>query len=92
MNFTIPKLPLAHGIDVALDWLTLHIAFITKAFSHIISILIDGLVHGLLWLPPWLLIIIVALLAWRAAGWRVAVFSLLGLLLLVLFVSWLAIR
>ncbi|TAM33870.1 MAG: proline/glycine betaine ABC transporter permease [Rhodanobacter sp.] len=82
MNFTIPKLPLAHGIDVALDWLTLHIAFITKAFSHIISILIDGLVHGLLWLPPWLLIIIVALLAWRAAGWRVAVFSLLGLLLL----------
>ena len=50
MNFTIPKLPLAHGIDVALDWLTLHIAFITKAFSHVISILIDGLVHGLLWL------------------------------------------
>jgi glycine betaine/proline transport system permease protein len=78
----IPKLPLAHGIDVALDWLTAHIAFVTKAFSHFISILIDGLVHGLLWLPPWLLIAVVALLAWRAAGWRVALGSLLGLLLL----------
>ena len=82
MNVLIPKLPLAHGIDVALDWLTLHGAFITRAFSHFVSIVIDGLVHGLLWLPPWLLIAAVALLAWRAAGWRVALFSLFGLLLL----------
>jgi glycine betaine/proline transport system permease protein len=78
----VPKLPLAHGIDVALDWLTTHGAFITKAFSHFISIIIDALVHGLLWLPPWLLIGVVAAVAWRAAGWRVALFSLLGLLLL----------
>lgn len=82
MTPIIPKLPLADGIDVALDWLTAHIAFVTKAFSHSISILIDGLVHSLLWLPPWLLIAVVALLAWRAAGWRVALGSLLGLLLL----------
>ena len=82
MTFLIPKLPLAHSIDVALDWLTLHGAFITKAFSHFVSFLIDGIIHGLLWLPPWLLIAVVALLAWRAAGWRVAVFSLLGLSLL----------
>lgn len=78
----IPKLPLAHGIDVALDWLTLHGAFITKALSHVVSIVIDAIVNGLLWLPPWLLIAAVALLAWRAAGWRVGLFSTLGLLLL----------
>ncbi|MGY3040404.1 glycine betaine/proline transport system permease protein [Rhodanobacter sp. TND4EL1] len=78
----VPKLPLAQGIDTALDWLTLHGAFITKAFSHVVSILIDALVGGLLWLPPWLLIAAVALLAWRAAGWRVGLFSLFGLLLL----------
>lgn len=78
----IPKLPLANGIDVVLDWLTLHGAFITKAFSRFVSMLIDGLIDGLLWLPPWLLIAAVALLAWRAAGWRVALFSLLGLALL----------
>jgi len=82
MTFMIPKLPLAHSIDVMLDWLTTHISFITKAFSHGISVLIDGMVHGLLWLPPWLLIAAVALLAWRAAGWRVALGSLVGLLLL----------
>jgi glycine betaine/proline transport system permease protein len=82
MIMLIPKLPLAEGIDTALDWLTLHGAFVTKAFSHFVSILIDALVHGLLWLPPWLLIAAVALLAWRAAGWRVALFSLFGLLLL----------
>lgn len=82
MTPLIPKLPLANGIDVALDWLTVHGAFITRAFSHVVSIVLDGLVHGLLWLPPWLLIAAVALLAWRTAGWRVALFSLFGLLLL----------
>jgi glycine betaine/proline transport system permease protein len=82
MTVLIPKLPLADGIDVALDWLTVHGAFITRAFSHVVSIVLDALVHGLLWLPPWLLIAAVALLAWRAAGWRVALFSLSGLLLL----------
>lgn len=82
MTVVIPKFPLAHGIDVALTWATVHGAFITRAFSHVVSIVLDALIHGLLWLPPWLLIIAVALLAWRAAGWRVALFSLLGLLLL----------
>ncbi|SBV35186.1 Glycine betaine transport system permease protein OpuAB [uncultured Stenotrophomonas sp.] len=78
----IPRLPLAHFIDVALDWLTTHIAGVTKGLSHIVSALIDHIVDGLTWLPPWVVILAVALLAWRAAGWRVALGSTLGLLLL----------
>ena len=82
MMHAIPKLPLAHGIDAVLDWLTAHISFITKTLSVGISWLIDHLVDALLWLPPWLLIIAVVLIAWRVAGWRLAVGSLLGLTLL----------
>ncbi len=79
---SIPKFPLAHVIDVALDWLTSHFSFITKALSHATSVAIDGIVAGLEWLPPWLLILAVAALAWRMAGRRVALFSALGLLFL----------
>lgn len=82
MNFSVPKFPLAHIMDVMLNWLTAHIAFITQAISHVISAAIDGIVQGLLFLPPWVLIIVVAVLAWRAAGVRVAIGSLAGLLFL----------
>lgn len=82
MSMTIPKFPLAHLVDVALDWLTAHFAFITRALSHAVSFVLEGMTQALLWLPPWLLISAVALLAWRAAGRRVAVFCTLGLLFL----------
>ena len=82
MNYDIPKFPLAHIIDIALNWLTSNFSFITKALSHVISAAIDGIVTALLWVPPWLLIIAVAGLAWRMAGRRVAIFSAIGLLFL----------
>ena len=82
MNFDIPKFPLAHIIDVMLNWLTSNFSFITKALSHVISAAIDGIVTALLWLPPWLVILGVAALAWRMAGRRVAIFSAIGLLFL----------
>lgn len=78
----IPKFPLAHITDVALDWLTRNFSWLTQALSHGISVVIDAIVTGLLFVPPWLLIIIVAGIAWRAAGRRVAIFSALGLLFL----------
>lgn len=80
MNMTIPKFPLAHLLDVALNWLTTHFAFITKALSHGVSLVIVAITDALLWLPPWLLIAVVALAGWRAAGRRVGIFCLVGLL------------
>ncbi|TAL99414.1 MAG: proline/glycine betaine ABC transporter permease [Rhodanobacter sp.] len=82
MILDIPKFPLAHITDVALDWLTRNFSWLTQALSHITSVLINAIVAGLLFLPPWLLILIVAGIAWRAAGRRVAIFSALGLLFL----------
>ncbi|TAL83496.1 MAG: proline/glycine betaine ABC transporter permease [Rhodanobacter sp.] len=80
MNVMIPKFPLAHLIDVALNWLTTHFAFLTKAMSHGVSLVIVGITDGLLWLPPWLLIAAVSLAGWRVAGRRVGIFCALGLL------------
>lgn len=82
MNIDIPQFPLSHIIDAGLDWLTNHFAFITKALSHATSVAINAIVSGLLWLPPWVLIILVGILAWRVAGRRVGILSVLGLLFL----------
>lgn len=79
---TVPKFPLAHLLDVALHWLTVHIAFITRGLSNFVGGIIHGITGGLTWLPPWALIIIVGLLAWRAAGRKVAIWSVVGLLFL----------
>lgn len=79
---TIPKFPLAHYLDVGLDWLTAHIAFLTRALSTFVGGIIHGITSGLLWLPPWVLIILVGLLGWRVAGRKVAIWSIVGLLFL----------
>ncbi len=79
MAFEIPKFPLDDLIDDGLDWLTDAMAGATKAVSRFAETGIDAIVDGLLFLPPWLLIIVVALVAWRIAGRRVALFSAAGL-------------
>lgn len=78
----IPKFPLAHYIDISLQWLIVHFSFITRPLSNVVEVIIDSINHALLWLPPWALIIIVAAIAWYMAGRKVAIWSIVGLLFL----------
>lgn len=79
MNMPIPRLPLAEMIDQALEWLTDNFAFITKALSKVTEVGLDAMVDGLMWLPPWVTIILLGALAWWLAGRKVAIFSAIGL-------------
>jgi glycine betaine/proline transport system permease protein len=76
---SIPRIPLAEWTDVALDWATVNYQDTTKAISDFLKGLIVGLQDFLIAIPPELIIIIVALLAWWLAGKKVALFSLVGL-------------
>jgi len=78
----IPRLPLDNWTDAAIDFLKDNFAPITKGASEILGIMFDALVGGLMWVPPWALIPIFALLAWWLATRRVALFTLLSLSLL----------
>jgi glycine betaine/proline transport system permease protein len=78
----IPQLPLADWIDSALEVLTDQFAGATRAISNVIETGIDAMVNGLTWPPPWVVIGIFTLIAWRIAGFRVAIFTVLGLGLL----------
>ncbi len=79
MAFEIPKFPLDDLIDDGLDWLTDVLSGATKAVSNLAETGIDGIVDGVLFLPPWVVILIVGALAWWAAGRRVGLFSAAGL-------------
>ena len=75
----IPKIPLGEGIDAALEVLTDLLSGLTRAFSDAVELGIDAIVSTLGLVPPVLLILIFAAIAWRVAGWRVGLFTLIGL-------------
>ncbi|MCD6389227.1 MAG: proline/glycine betaine ABC transporter permease [Desulfobulbaceae bacterium] len=82
MEFTIPALPLENFIDTSINFLTDNFAFITKAVSDVLEIGIDLLQDGLAFLPPWVIIIALTLVAWRLADRKVAIITAIGFLLI----------
>lgn len=82
MEGMIPKLPLAPYVDLLVEWLTDNLA----GFFDIITIGLEGFVEGLvalfLFIPPLLLILAIGFVAWKTSRWRVALFSVIGLLLI----------
>ncbi|MEA2107882.1 MAG: proline/glycine betaine ABC transporter permease [Pseudomonadota bacterium] len=82
MDFTIPALPLENFIDTSIDFLTNNFAFLTKAVADVLESGIDLLQAGLDFLPPWLIIIGLALIAWKLADRKVAIITVVGFLLI----------
>lgn len=78
----MPKIPLAQVVDRAVKWFTNTFGDSLDTFSDNFGALIKGLQAILAFLPWWIIIIIFILLAWRASGWKLAVGSALGLLLI----------
>jgi glycine betaine/proline transport system permease protein len=78
----IPKFPLDHLIDGGLDFITDHLAFLTRGISRVTETGIEAIVSGLMALPPWLFVALVGLGAWRLGGPRLGIWSAAGLLLL----------
>lgn len=81
-HYLTDKLPLDKEIDRLIDYLTEHFAFLTKAISKYLATIIEMSTQGLMALPPWLVIIIFAALAWRLAGRNVGILTIVGLGLL----------
>ncbi len=69
--------------EVIISWLEINLAPVFDGTGAFIEWVLDGIEIVLMW-PHWSVIIAVLVLAaWRSAGWRVAVFSAVGLLLIV---------
>ena len=84
----IPQIPIAKWVNSAISWI---IGNFGGAFD-VLNSAIEGVVNGLSFLltvPPTLvMIVILAVIAFFLSGWRIALFAVLGLLLVVSLGLW----
>ncbi|HDQ41717.1 MAG TPA: proline/glycine betaine ABC transporter permease [Desulfonatronum sp.] len=79
----MPRIPIGATIEAFIDFLVSNFSFLTIAFTRVMEKVISFLEAGLLFLPPWLFIVIAAGLAfWLTKKRGIALFTLFGLLLI----------
>lgn len=81
--FTSHKLPIGKGMKVAVDLLNDHASAFFNLISDVLGFLIKGMIDGLMWFPP--LLVIVALCAfafWLHRSWKLVALIAFGLLLI----------
>jgi glycine betaine/proline transport system permease protein len=83
-----PGFDVGDVFEAIIDWLGNNLDSVFDGISFVIKLVLDGIEAGFLW-PHWSIIIaILVTIAWRVAGWRIALFSVLGLLLIVFMDQW----
>ncbi len=75
------ELPLGEWVEVGVDWLVVNATPVFDAISWPIEQILDNMEAFLLFVPWPIVILAVAAIGWFNAGWKVSVFSGLGLLL-----------
>jgi glycine betaine/proline transport system permease protein len=71
----IPRLPLDDYVQHAVDWFVAHYRWLFQLIRLPIEWLMNGLESSLLALPPALVILVIALVAWRRGGLGFAAFA-----------------
>lgn len=75
------SIPLGDYIEVGIEWLNTQWAPFFSAISTVVGTVIFFCEDMLLAPPVWLMLPFLAALAWRVAGWKVALFAVAGLFL-----------
>lgn len=75
----LPKLPLDDWIEALVAFLKKYFPMVFSAISDAVDFLTKGLVTILSIGPPYVLIIVLALLSWWIVNWRLGLFTLIGL-------------
>lgn len=78
----IPRIPINHWTNQAIDNAQLKWGSSFDQFSDSLKSMIEGMQAGLMAIPPELFIIVVAALAWWLVNKKVAIFSIIGLILI----------
>ena len=76
--FSRYTIPLDDWISAGVNWLQQYRDFFL-ALKWPVEVLLDGLNGFLLWLPPIVFLALLFVIAWRAAGWRLGVFSVVAM-------------
>src|SRR5215213_2036612 len=84
----IPKLPLADWTDSVVDWITDNFEWFFDPLKEIIGAIVGSLEVAFTTLPALLMLAILGAIAFFLASWRVALFTVLGLLLVISLGLW----
>ncbi len=80
MDKLLPRLPFAEWIDNGVDWLVVTFGTVFDGISDFLKGIVEGSVEWLDMVPSILLAVLFALLAWFISTRRIALFTLIGLL------------
>lgn len=84
----LPKIPIATWVDNLVAWLTTVLGQVLQAISTFVRHIIDAITSAVIWVPWWVIIILFAVLAYRAGKWKLALGTVIGLLLIYDFQLW----
>jgi len=84
----IPKIPLAEWTESGVDWITDTFDGAFDLLDSAIDLVIGSLEVVLLTPPALLMVAILTVIAFLLAGWRVALFTVLGLLFIISLDLW----
>jgi len=84
----IPQIPLAEWTDSAIDWITDTFEWFFDPLRNIIGAIVGTLEVTFTALPALLMVAILTVIAFFLAGWRVALFTVLGLLFVISLNLW----
>jgi glycine betaine/proline transport system permease protein len=73
------ELPVAQAVNTGMDWLLITLDPFFDAIRMAMAFILNNLEDFLLWLPWWVTVAFIALIAWRLAGNRIAIFSAIAM-------------
>jgi glycine betaine/proline transport system permease protein len=75
------RLPLGDLVSQGVNWLLHHYGYLFDAFSYGVGNVVGVFKQSLSGLPWWYVVLIIVILAWEANGWKLALGTAAGLLL-----------
>src|SRR5215203_6338998 len=84
----IPKIPLAEWTESGVDWITETFEWFFDPLKDVIEAIVGSLELTFTTLPALLMVAILTAIAFFLAGWRVALFTVLGLLFIISLDLW----
>jgi glycine betaine/proline transport system permease protein len=81
MEQWLPKLPIAIWVDDFVNWLTATFEVAFDGVTTILESLVEGMVAGFGFIPSYVFIILLTLLAWKVSNKGIGLFTLIGLFL-----------
>ena len=86
----VPSIPLAEWTETAVDWITDNFEWFFEPLDSAIDLVVSSLEYVLLAPPALLMVAILGVIAFLLAGWRVALFTALGLVFVISLDLWAA--